>query len=66
MKPCQNFVFSEIELSFLLGLKTFHKCFILDERMEPIACVLLYLVIKMWEALAWKSFSKYQIKHDQQ
>ena len=30
--------------------------------MEPIACLVFYLVVKMWEVLAWKIFTEICIK----
>ena len=51
-KPPQNFVFQKTELSFRFRFIWFEKfpygfAFSLDGRMELIACLLFYLVIKM-------------------
>ena len=58
----QNFDFGESEFALalgLFGLKSFHMGFLFsfDGRMELIACLLFYLVIKM------KDFTKNHIKH---
>ena len=44
----------------LLGLKNFHGFVILRGRIEPIACLVLYLVIKMWGNLYKKSYQTWQ------
>ena len=44
----------------LFGLKSFHEFVILDGRIEPIACLVFYLVIKMWEKLFKKTYQRQQ------
>ena len=42
----------------LFGLKSFHEFVILDGRIEPIACLVFYLVIKMREKLFKKTYQR--------
>ena len=44
----------------LFGLNSFHKFAILGGRIEPIACLVFYLVIKMYENLYKKPYQKGQ------
>ena len=65
-KPSQNFDYQKTELSLKFIWFEKFPCvwlFSLDERMEPIACLLFYLIIKM-EVL--NIFAKSHIKHDRQ
>ena len=39
----------------LFGLKSFHKYFILGERIKPIVYLVFYLAIKIWENLCKKA-----------
>ena len=48
-----------IPLSFF-GLKLFHGFVILGGKMEPIACLVFYLVIKMLENLSKKPYRAWQ------
>ena len=42
----------------LLELKNFHRFVILGGRIEPIVCLVFYLIIKMWENLYKKPYQK--------
>ena len=44
----------------LFGLKSFHGFVIIRGRTEPTACLLLYLVTKMWGNLYKKSYQTWQ------
>ena len=63
-KPLQNFDFQKTELPFrFIWFEKFGLLFLIDWRMESIACLLLYLVMKI-EFL--NIFAKSHIKHGQQ
>ena len=56
-KPPTNFDFPENEQPLgLFGLKSFHGFVILGGRIGLIACLMLYLVIKMWENIYKKPY----------
>ena len=60
-KAYKNFEFPQIALSFcLFGLKNFYEFVILVGRIEPIACLVFYLVIKMWENLFEKPYQTWK------
>ena len=42
----------------LFRLKSFHGFVILGRTMDPIACFVFYLVLKMWIVIVWKIFTK--------
>ena len=44
----------------LFGLKSFHRFIILVGSIEPIACLVFYLVIKMCKNLYKKPYQKWQ------
>ena len=47
-KPLKNFNFPETEQPLgLFGLKSFCGLVVLGERIEPIGCLVFYLVVKM-------------------
>ena len=51
-KRPKNFDFSEIsQPSMFVCLKSFHRFVVLVGRIEPIAYLVFYLVIKTWENL---------------
>ena len=51
-KPPKIFDFPETEQPFrFVCLKSFHGFVVLSRRMDPIVCLLLYMVIKVWENL---------------
>ena len=49
----------------LSGLKSFPGFVTLGGRMVPIAFLVFYLAIKLWEVLVWKIFTENHIKHGQ-
>ena len=60
-KPPINFDFPKADSHLgLFGLKRFHAFVILGGRIEHIACLVFYLVIKMWEDLYKKPYQNWQ------
>ena len=56
-KPPKNFHFLETDQSFKVSM-SLYRFVIVDERIEPIACLVFYLVIKMWKKLYKKSYQE--------
>ena len=50
----------------LSGLRSLHGFVTLCGRMVPIAFLVFYLAIKLWEVLVWKIFTENHIEHGQQ
>ena len=50
----------------LSNLKSFHGFVTLIGRVAPIALLVSYLAIKLWEVLVWKIFTENHIEHGQQ
>ena len=50
----------------LSGLKSFHGFVTLGGGMVPIAFLVFYLAINLWEVLVWKIFTENHIENDQQ
>lgn len=44
----------------LFGLKSVHAFFILVGRITPVACLVFYLVIKVWESLYNKTYQTWK------
>ena len=60
-KAYKNFEFPQIASSFcLFGLKNFYGFVILVGKIEPIASLVFYLVIKMWENLFEKPYQTWK------
>ena len=64
-KPPKIFDFPETEhfFRFVSGFKSFHGFVILGGRTAPIAFLVLYLAIKLWEVLVWKTYRENLIEH---
>ena len=58
-KPPKHFDFPETERSLgLSGSKSLHGFVTPGGRMVPIAFLVFYLAIKLWEVLVWKIFTE--------